>query len=83
MNCRERNGGTDSYRVVYYPTSTLNPRSIRIVTGTGDSDRMFTVTGLSPWTNYTFEVQAVNSPLGVHGLATVLSVSTAVPEGKS
>ena len=83
MNCQERNGNTDSYRVVYYPTEDPDDRSAQTVAGTGDSNRMFTVTGLPPRTSYTFEVQASNSGLDVRGKPATLTVSTSDPQSKS
>ena len=83
MDCQERNGLTDSYRVVYYPTSDPGSRSARTVAGTGDNNRMFTVTGLPPRTSYTFEVQASNVELDVRGTPTTLTVSTTAPQGRS
>ena len=82
VDCQERNGGTDSYRVVYYPTSDPNDRTARTVAGTGDSDRMFAVTGLPPRSNYTFEVQASNVGLDVRGTAATFTVSTTPPQSE-
>ena len=82
VNCQERNGGIDSYRVVHYPTSNFNVRTGRTVSGTGDSDRMFGVTGLPPRANYTFEVQASNTLLDQRGTAATITVSTAAPQSE-
>ena len=82
VNCQERNGGTDSYRIVYYPTTNFNARMAQIVQGTEDSDRMFSVTGLRPQTSYTFEIQASNFLVDVHGASATLTVSTSVPQGE-
>ena len=83
VDCQERNGGTDSYRVVYYPTSDPSDRTARTIAGTGDSDRMFTVTGLPPRTSYTFEVQASNTGLDVRGAAATFTVNTTDPQSES
>ena len=80
VNCQERNGGTDAYRVVYYPTSNYNERMARFVPGTNDNERMFSVTELPPHTNYTFEVQASNTLDQISGIAANLTVSTTVPQ---
>ena len=82
VDCRDRNGPTDSYRLVYYPTSNFNARLARIVSGTEGSDRMFSVTGLPPRTNYTFEVQATNAVLDVRGMTATITVITSVPQSK-
>ena len=81
INCQERNGETDSYRVVYYSTSdpSTRSRSARTVAGIGDSDRIFTVTGLPPRTSYTFEVQASNTILDVRGSPATFTISTSAP----
>ena len=83
VDCQERNGFTDSYRVVYYPTSDPSDRKARVLTGTGDSDRMFTATGLHPRTSYTFEVQASNTNLDVRGAPATFTVSTSTPQSES
>ena len=83
VDCLERNGETESYRVVYYPTSDPSDRTARTIAGTGDSDRMFTVTGLLPRTNFTFEVQASNAILDVRGVAATFTVSTTPPLSES
>ena len=51
------------------------------VSGTSNSDRMFTASGLLPRTNYTFEVAAVSSE-GTGPFSTGSTNETAVPEGK-
>ena len=80
VNCMQRNGPTDSYRVsVNSPgTSMITP-----VLGTGEEDRMFTVAGLPPRTSYTFEIQAVNTVLFVSGGAATLTVNTSAPQGET
>ena len=82
MDCLERNGETDSYRFLYYLTSDPSDGSARTVVGTGDSDRMFTVTGLPPRTSYTFEVQASNAGFDVRGAPATLIVSTTAPQSE-
>ena len=82
VNCLDRNGETDSYRIVYYPTLDPSDRSARTVAGTIDSDRMFTVTGLPPRTSYTFEAQASNPSLDVRGAPATLTVSTTAPQSE-
>ena len=80
MDCQERNGETDTYRIVDYPTLDPGDRSARSIAGIGDSDRMFTVTGLPPRTSYTFEVQASNPGLDVRGAPATLTVNTTAPQ---
>ena len=82
VNCQERNGPTDSYRVVYYPTSNSSKRHAQIVVGTRDGDRMFSVSGLPPRTSYTFEVQASNPVINVRGAPATITVATTPPQSK-
>ena len=82
VDCQDRNGPTDSYRVLYYRTSDFNTRAGRIVAGNGDSDRIFNVTGLPPRTNYTFQVQASNALLDVRGTAATFTVITLAPQSE-
>ena len=82
VDCQDRNGPTGGYRVLYYSTSNFNVRGAEIVPGTGNSDRIFNVTGLPPRTNYTFEVQASNAVLDVRGAAAAITVSTSVPQSE-
>ena len=82
VNCRDRNGHTDSYRVVSYPTLSPNDRVAQRVVGTEGNDRMFSITGRPPRTNYTFEVQAVNPNLDVSGPPAFYTESTTAPQGK-
>ena len=53
---------------------------MELVSGTSDSDRMFTASGLIPRTNYTFEVAAVSSE-GTGPFSTGNAVETSVFEG--
>ena len=82
VDCHERNGGTDSYRVVYYPTLDVGDAYARTSAGTGDSERVFTVTGLPPRTSYTFEVQASNPDLDVRGAPATFTISTSAPQSE-
>ena len=82
VNCRDRNGRTDSYRVVYYPSSNPSSRVARTVVGTGDNDRMFGIIGLPPRTSYTFEVQASNTRIDARGDPAFYTANTTAPQGK-
>ena len=50
------------------------------ISGTNDSDRIFTARGLFPRTNYTFEVTAVSSD-GTGPFSTGTAVETSVHNG--
>ena len=82
VDCQERNGLTDSYRVVYYPTSNPSDRVAQTLAGIQDNDRMFTITGLPPRTSYTFEVQASNPIIDVRGPPAIYTTITTAPQGK-
>ena len=84
VNCRDRNGHTDSYRVVFYPTlsTDTSDRVARTVVGVEDNQRMFSVTGLPPRTSYTFEVQASNPNIDASGPPANITVNTTAPQGK-
>ena len=82
MDCRDRNGPTAGYRVVY--SSSAAPNAFihaQIISGTEDSDRIFTATGLPPRSSYIFQVQASNALLDVRGTAGTLIVNTTAPRG--
>ena len=83
VDCQERNGHTDGYRLIYYRTfsSDSNDQIARTLVGTGDNDRMFSITGLPPQTNYTFEVQASNSNIDMRGPPAFYTASTTAPQG--
>jgi hypothetical protein len=82
VDCQERNGHTDGYRIVYYPTFDPNDRVARTLAGTEDSDRMFSITGLPPLTNYTFEVQGSNPNIDLRGPPAIYTASTTASQGK-
>ena len=85
VDCQERNGHTDAYRIVYYPTFSSDPndRIAQIFSGTEDNNRILSITGLPPQTNYTFEVQASNTLIDVRGPPAFYTASTTAPQGKS
>jgi hypothetical protein len=82
VNCVDRNGRINSYFVFFYLTSSPSDRDAIVVLGTGDSDRMFSLTGLSPRTNYTFEVEAINPLIRDQGAIATITASTTAPLGE-
>ena len=83
VDCQERNGHADGYRVVYYPTSNPSDRVARtIIAGVKDKYRMFSATGLIPRTGYTFEVQAGNYIIDMRGPPAFYTASTTAPQGR-
>ena len=81
VDCLERNGHTDGYRVIYYPTSNPSDQVALTLVGTGDDDRMFGITGVPPRTSYTFEVQALNPIIDVRGPPAFYTANTTAPQG--
>ena len=75
VNCTERNSNITGYVVRYTTPSTSGNDSV-MVAGTGDAGGMVTIDGLTPSTQFSIQVAAVNSDCSV-GLATAsLSVNT-------
>jgi len=75
VNCIERNSIITGYVVRYTPPSTSGNDSV-MVAGTRDAGGMVTIDGLTPSTQYSIQVAAVNSD-GSVGLATAsLNVTT-------
>ena len=76
VSCIDRNSETTGYTVRYGQTgSTTTVTVMDSVSGTSDSDRMFTASGLMARTNYTFEVAAVSSE-GTGPFSTGFTVET-------
>ena len=79
VRCIDHNSEITGYTVRYGQTGS--PTTImESVSGTSDSDRIFTASGLIPRTSYTFEVAAVSSE-GTGPFSTGITVETSVPEG--
>ena len=82
VECLQRNGDINQYRVMYYPTSNSNNNAIRFVDGTGDNERVFTAVGLLPRTRYTFSVQAYYAmAMDLHVPSATVDVETSIPQG--
>ena len=72
MSCIDRNSEITGYIVRYAQTGNTTTVS-ESVSGTSDSDRRFTASGLVPRTSYTFEVAAVSSE-GTGPFSTAITV---------
>lgn len=81
VECLQRNGEINRYRVMYYPTSDSNDNTISYVDGTGDSERVFTAIGLLPRTSYTFRVQAYYTMAMELVPSATIDVETSIPQG--
>ena len=75
VSCIDRNSEITGYTVRYGQTGSTTT-VMESVSGTSDSDRMFTASGLIALTNYTFEVAAVSSDgTGPFSTGTVVKTS--------
>ena len=79
VSCIDRNSKITGYTVRYGQTGRTTT-VMESVSGTSDSDRMFTASGLIPRTSYTFEVAAVSSE-GTGSFSPGTTVETLAPEG--
>ena len=80
VSCIDRSSEITGYTVRYGQTGSTTT-VMESVSGTSDSDRMFTASGLIPRTSYTFEVAAVSTSNGTGSFSTGISVETTVLEG--
>ena len=81
VDCQERNGHTDAYRLTYYPVSDPSVKSNVTILGTGVNNRVITVSGLPPRTSYTIEIQAANLNIDMHGPSAFYNASTTASQG--
>ena len=81
VNCIERNGIITGYVVRYTPPSTSGNNTV-MISGTGGAGGMVTIDGLTPSTQYSIQVAAVNSDGRVGVFSTILSVQTALLDSK-
>ena len=79
VSCIDRNSEITGYTVRYGQTGSTTT-VMESVSGTSDSDRMFTASGLIPRTSYTFEVAAVSSE-GTGLFSTGIVMETSVHNG--
>ena len=77
VNCIERNSFITGYVVHFTPLSTSGNDSV-MVAGTGDAGGMVTIDGLTPSTQYSIQVAAVNSDGNIGVLSSALSVQTSL-----
>ena len=74
VSCIDHNSEITGYTVRYGQTDSTTT-VMESVSGTSDSDRVFTAIGLIPHTSYTFEVAAVSSE-GTGPFSTDITVET-------
>jgi hypothetical protein len=78
--CIERNSEITHYLLQYSLEGSDRIKQVE-VSGTDDSDRMYTAVRLQPLSEYTFTIAAINSG-GQRGPNVPLTVTTSVPESK-
>ena len=79
VNCIERNSIITGYVVHFTPPSTSGNDSVMLA-GTGDTGGIVTIDGLTPSTQYSIQVAAVNSDGSIGLAAASLSVTTSSSE---
>ena len=79
VSCIDRNSEVTGYTVRYGQTGCTTT-VMESVSATGDSDRIFTASGLIPRTSYTFQMAAVSSN-STGPFSTGTTVETSVFEG--
>ena len=78
--CSERNSEITHYDLQHSPEGSDSDTVIQ-VSGTNDSNRMYTATRLQPLSTYTLTIAAVNSD-GQTGPNVTVTVNTAAPESE-
>ena len=79
MECSQRNGEIDGYRLIYYPTmNRIDNESIII---NSSNTRTFTIVGLQPSISYTLNLGALGGNYSLYGRESSITVQTSVPEG--
>ena len=79
VSCIDRNSEITGYTVRYGQTGSTTT-VMESVSGTSDSDRMFTASGLIPLTDYTFKVAAVSSEGATGPFSTGTTMETLEPK---
>ena len=79
MECSQRNGRIDGYRLIYYPT--MNSHDNESILIDGSNTNAFTVVGLQPRVNYMLTLRAVGGNYTSFGEESRRTVLTSVPQG--
>ena len=80
VECSQRNGEIDGYRLVYYPTTDSSDNNKSVLINDSNS-KTFTIVGLQPRMNYTVRLEAVNTELSLIGPGAQKTVITSDPNG--
>ena len=79
VSCIERNSQITGYRVMVHKSGTLAIVHSAYINGTSNGNRVHTVAGLIPRTEYSFRVNAVSD--SGEGPDATIDNATAIPEG--
>ncbi len=80
VECSQRNGEIDGYRLIYYPTMNSDDNESILIDGSNTNT--FTIIGLQPRVNYTLILRAVGGNYTLAGEMEIReSVETSMPHG--
>ena len=79
MECSQRNGEIDGYRLIYYPT--MNSGDNESILIDGSNTNTFIIVGLQPRVDYTLALGAVSGNYTLFGPESSRMVQTSVPQG--
>ena len=79
VECSQRNGEIDGYRLIYYPT--MNSGDNESILIDGSNTNTYTVVGLQPRVGYTLVLGAVSGNYTLFGPVSSRMVQTSVPPG--
>ena len=80
MECSQRNGRIDGYRLIYFPT--VDSDDIENILINGSNTSAFTIVVLQPRVHYTLLLRAVGGNYTLFGENSSISESTSIPRGK-
>ena len=79
MECSERNGEIDGYRLIYHPTMNSDDNENILIDGSNTNN--FTIVGLQPRVDYTLNLGAVGRNYTFFDEESSKTVQTSVPPG--
>ena len=81
MECSQRNGEIDGYRLIYHPTIKFNSGDNESILINGSNTNTYTVVGLQPRVDYTLALGAVGGNYTLFGPESRKMVQTLEPPG--
>lgn len=79
MECSQRNGRIDGYRLSYYPT--MNSSDDEAILIDGSNTNTYTIVGLQPRVNYTLTLRAIGGNYSLFGKEERRTVKISEPKG--